>query len=141
NCGGSRLFRPELVFGWVNGNPVKIDGGNIDVINSVRATTTTVPRVLGLTEAQAGVAIRAMGLYPDTVEQVINPAPVGTVFAQNSPDGTVEPTGSHVSISISLGRAVVPNVLSWDQASATQAITSAGLTLGTVSHINNCVDT
>jgi PASTA domain len=140
NCGGSRQFAPELVYQWIGGNPVKIDGGNVSVINSVRATTTTVPYVLGSTEAQAGAAIQAEGLTADTVDRVINPAPAGTVFAENSPGGTVEPTGSQVQISVSLGEAWVPNVLSYDQSSAMDAITAAGLTVGNVSHINNCVD-
>jgi hypothetical protein len=63
-CGGSRKFAVDLHIGWTAGNPVKIDGGSINVINSVRTTTTaTVPVVTGLTQAQGDAAIQAAGLY------------------------------------------------------------------------------
>jgi beta-lactam-binding protein with PASTA domain len=70
----------------------------------------------------------------------MNPARAGTVFEENSPGGTVEPTGSQVQLSVSLGQATVPNVLSYDESSARRAINAAGLTVGTVSQVNNCVD-
>ena len=140
NCGGSRRFRAQLVFLWVGGNPVKLDGGTLSVINSVRTTTTTVPYVLGSTEAQATSAIQAAGLTASTIDRVINAAPQGTVFEQNSPGGTVEPTGSQVYLRVSLGQSVVPNVMGWDMSSAMQAITAANLTVGTLSFVNTCVD-
>lgn len=140
NCGGSRRFRAQLVFVWVGGNPVKLDGGTISVINSVRTTTTTVPNVLGSTEAQATSAIQAAGLTASTIDRVINPAPPETVFEQNSPGGTVEPTGSQVYLRVSLGQSVVPNVMGYDLYSAMQAITAANLAVGTLSYVNTCVD-
>jgi beta-lactam-binding protein with PASTA domain len=104
-----------------------------------RATTTTVPNVTGGTEGQADAAISAAGLTAAPT-YVMSPGTPGTVLDQNSPAGTVEPTGSPVQITISLGQTSVPNVLSFDQASAEQAIGNAGLTVGGVSHVNNCVD-
>jgi hypothetical protein len=44
-------------------------------------------------EAQAVAAINTAALKPVTLRPVMNPAPVGTVFVQNSPAGTVEPAG------------------------------------------------
>jgi beta-lactam-binding protein with PASTA domain len=96
--------------------------------------------VLGYTEANAYSAIQAAGLTAVTVDRVMNPARAGTVFIQNSPVGTVEPTGSQVFVSVSLGQAWVPNVRSFDQASAERAINSNGLVVGNVGHINNCID-
>jgi hypothetical protein len=106
NCGGSRQFAPEWVGWWENGNPVKVDDGNVNVLNQVRTTTATVPNVLGSTEAQAKAVIQAAGLTANTIGHVANPAPAGTVFAQNAPDGTVEPTGSAVDITVSTGAAL-----------------------------------
>jgi hypothetical protein len=140
NCGGSRLFVPEVVVVWWNGNPVKIDDGNVNVITQTRAATATVPNVLGSTEAQAKAKIQAAGLTASTVGHVINPAPAGTVFAQNAPGGTVEPTGSPVYITVSLGAATVPNVSGTNQSTATNKIHAAGLALGTVTNTNTCVD-
>jgi len=139
NCGGSRTFRPEILFSWLEENPIKLDGGSLIAINSVRTTTTTVPNVLGNTEAQAVNAIRAAGLAASPIRE-INPAPAGTVFAQNSPGGTVEPVGSTVHIYVSLGRAVVPFVVGFDLSSAIQAINSANLAVGSVGFVNTCVD-
>ena len=140
NCGGSRTFKSDLHFQWLDGVAVKLDGGNVNVINSVRATATTVPGgVIGGTEAQADAAIQAAQL---TVipSYVMSAARAGTVLSENSPAGTVEPAGSPVQISISLGQASVPHVIGDDSSSAMRAITNAGLTVGSVSHVNNCVD-
>jgi len=146
NCGGSRVFQADLHFQWGgNGNPVKLDGGNVNVINSVRATTTTVPDVLhgnqgqADTEGQADAAIQGAGLTVAPT-YVMSPDPPHTVISQNSPGNTIEPTGSPVQITVSLGQATVPNVLSYDQASAEQTIENAGLTVDTPGHVNNCID-
>jgi hypothetical protein len=145
NCGGSRTFQAFVHFQYIYGDPVKLDGGNVNVINSVRATTTTVPDVLhgnagqADTETQADAAIQGAGLTV-TPTYVMSPAPPYTVISQNSPGGTIEPAGSPVQITISLGQATVPDVLSYDQASAEQAIQDAGLTYDTPGHVNNCID-
>jgi beta-lactam-binding protein with PASTA domain len=44
----------------------------------------------------------------NTVTPVVNPAPAGTMIAENSPAGTIEPTGSPVDLTISLGAVAVP---------------------------------
>lgn len=88
----------------LNSNPIKIEGGNINVINSATAQTTTVPGVIGLTEQQARATVVAAGLYMAATAYVTATAPRGTVLAQNSPGGTIEPAGSPVQITVSLGR-------------------------------------
>jgi len=45
-CKGSRTFRVGVDVYWSSGNPVKIDGGKVNVINYTRSTTATVPNVL-----------------------------------------------------------------------------------------------
>jgi beta-lactam-binding protein with PASTA domain len=138
-CGGSRQFRMDLHVQWKGGNPIKSEGGNVNVINSVRATTTTVPRVTGDTEAQADAALQAAGLTASPVG-VMSPATPGTVVDQNAPFGTVEPTGSPVQIMVSQGQTTVPPVLSDTLSKATTAIRNAGLSVGSVTYLNNCVD-
>jgi hypothetical protein len=141
NCNGSRRFVLDLSVGWQGGVPIKLDNGGFNVIQRVRgATTTTVPNVVGLSEAQAVAALQARTLQPVAVDRVRNPAPVGTVFAQNSPSGTVEPTGSEVDLSVSLGQTTVPTVVGSDEPSAVRAIHAAGLAVGQISSISSCVD-
>jgi hypothetical protein len=140
NCNGSRMFRPEIRFSYVDGHPIKLDGGEVVVLDSVQAaTTTTVPNVLGAGEAQASTTILNAGLVPRVIRE-LNPAPSGTVFRQNSPGGTVEPTGSIVDLHVSQGQAVVPNVMFLPIDLAIDAIESANLVVRNVSVINNCID-
>jgi hypothetical protein len=139
NCRGSRTFAPHVHVRWHDGNPVKVDGGNINVINKVRTSTATVPNVLRTTEAEATAALRARGFTVSVIRQV-DPAPAGTVIDQNSPAGTVEPGGSQVTITVSQGRAVVPYLTGDGEASARAQVIAAGLTVGGVSHPDTCVD-
>jgi hypothetical protein len=101
-CDGSRTFAVDLYIQWTGGNGVVIDGGNVNVLNSVRAATTTVPDVTGLTEAQADDAIQAAGLTA-AATYVNAPGLPNTVLNQNSPGGTVEPAGSPVQITVTRG--------------------------------------
>jgi hypothetical protein len=52
----------------------------------------------------------------------------------------VEPTGSPVQITVSLGHVLVPYLIGLSRSAATQAISNAGLTVGRVSSVNSCVD-
>jgi hypothetical protein len=141
NCNGSRTFVLDYYVGWEQGNPIKLDNGGFNVIQSVHgAATTMVPPVIGLNEAQAVTAIRARALQPLTIKRAMNPATVGSVFAQNSPGGTVEPTGSEVDLSVSLGQTAVPNLLGSNESTAVHAIAAAGLAVGQISSVNSCLD-
>jgi hypothetical protein len=138
-CGGSRRFAVDLYIGWTAGNPVKLDGGNINVIDSARARTTVVPDVTGRAQAQADDAIEANGLTTTFADYVASTAPPGTVLDQNSPAGTLEPAGSPVRLTVSLGYATVPNVVGDPAARAEAAIRSAGLMPAVNSAAINCV--
>jgi hypothetical protein len=141
NCNGSRRFVLDLYTTWWNGNPIKLDNGGFNVIQKVHgAAITSVPKVVGMSETQAANEIKAAGLQPVTVWRLMNPAPVGTVFALNSPSGTVEPTGSEVDLSISLGQTAVPTVVGFGESAAVRAITAAGLAVGQISTVNSCID-
>jgi hypothetical protein len=138
-CGGSRLFRLDLHIGWTAGNPVKLDGGNINVINSVRGWTSFVPDVIGRTQAQADAAIEAAGLYAPAPDWVTSTAPPGTVLAEYPAAGTSELEGWPVQLTVSLGYATVPNVVGDKAANAEAAIRSAGLKPTINSSVSNCV--
>ncbi len=111
-CGGSRKFLVRVYMEWVSGNVVKVDGSapdplamtNAFMINSYYApTTTTVPSVIGLSQAAAQNALTAAHLNLGKVTITRNSAPAGTVVDQNAPRGTVEPTNSPVNIKVSNG--------------------------------------
>ena len=138
-CGGSRRFAIDLYIGWTAGNPVKLDGGSINVIDSGYARTTVVPDVTGRAQAQADDAIEANGLTTWPPDYVASTAPPGTVLDENSPAGTIEPAGSPVQLTVSAGYATVPDVVGDQVVKAESAITSAGLTPKVSSSVSNCV--
>jgi len=139
-CGGSLMFSIDLHIQWTADNGVKIDGGEVNVIDSVRATKATVPDVIGLSQAQAVSAITAAGLYTPAPNNVASTAAVGSVLTQDPAGGTTVPDGSPVQITVSLGQTTVPDVIGdqWD--AAVEAITSAGLKAVASQPIINCTD-
>jgi hypothetical protein len=138
-CGGSRWFAIDLYIRWAAGNPVKLDGASVNVIDSGYARTTVVPAVTGRTQAQADDAIEANGLTASVPDYVASTAPAGTVLHENSPAGTIEPVGSPVQLTVSAGYATVPDVVGDQVARAESAIRSAGLIPKVSSSVSNCV--
>jgi eukaryotic-like serine/threonine-protein kinase len=63
----------------------------------------------------------------NTATRVVNPAPAGTVIAENSPAGTIEPTGSPVDLIISLGAVTVPDLEGDTAAQAISELHAVGL--------------
>ena len=101
-------------------------------VNIVVSLGTAVPNVVGLTQAAAQTAITNVGL---TVGAVTTSASAtvsaGNVISQNPTAGNNVAPGSAVALVVSLGP-VVPNVVGLTQSAAQSAITTAGLTVGTV---------
>ncbi len=135
-CGGSRRFVLHIVVSWVGFNAVKIDSGslfefrsatNANVIVRSTSPTTTVPKLIGTDQSSAASRLAAAGLTMNTVTPVVNPAPAGTVIAENSPAGTIEPTGSPVDLTISLGAVPVPDLEGDTAAQAISELHAAGL--------------
>src|SRR4029077_5644059 len=81
----------------------------------------------------------AAGLAVGAITGLVYPARAGTVIAQNSPAGTVEPTGSPVDLTISLGALTVPDLEVDTSAQATSAISAAGL-VAHIEHTAQCLD-
>jgi hypothetical protein len=147
-CGGSRVFALHIVVSWHAGNTVKIDAGsfirfrsarNANVIVRSTRPTTTVPRVIGVDQGSVAGHLAGSGLAMGTVTRVANPVAAGHVIAQNSPPGTIEPAGSPVDLTISLGAVAVPDLESLPAGQAISALHAVGL----AAHIQyraQCVD-
>jgi beta-lactam-binding protein with PASTA domain len=117
---------PEARINVVPGSPVDL------VVSGVAA-----PNVTGLTQPAAQTALVNAGLTVGTVTTANSvTVSIGTVISQNPLAGTILPPGSAVALVVSLG-ANVPNVVGSTQAAAQTAITSAGLTIGTVITANS----
>jgi beta-lactam-binding protein with PASTA domain len=104
------------------------------------ANATTVPNVVGLTQAAAQTAITGASLVVGTVT-TSNSATVaaGLVISQTPAGGSGSTRGSAVALSVSLGPALVtvPTVTGLTQAAAQSAITGATLTVGAVTTANS----
>jgi serine/threonine-protein kinase len=95
------------------------------------AASKSVPRVLGMKLDAAQAAIAGAGLTTDRADDVRHPtAPPGTVVWQDPPPDVVVPQGSNVHLEVSQGpqRVPVPDVVGYDQATASNLVEAAGLT-------------
>ncbi|MDH3505322.1 MAG: PASTA domain-containing protein, partial [Nitrospirota bacterium] len=117
---------PEAGINVVSGTPVSL------VVSGV-----AVPDVVGLAQAAAESAITGAGLTVGAITTANHPSvPAGNVISQNPAAGTNVFQGNAVAFVVSVGIAV-PNVVGLTQAAAQSAITSAGLTVGTVTMANS----
>jgi beta-lactam-binding protein with PASTA domain/sugar lactone lactonase YvrE len=109
-----------------------VNGGSS--VSLVISSGESVPNVVGDTQTAATSAITSAGLVVGTVTTASSSTvPIGSVISENPTAGTAVNGGSAVALVISSG-ITVPNVVGSTQAAATSAITSAGLTVGTVSN-------
>ncbi len=108
-------------------------GSAVNLVVSSGPAQIAVPGLGGLTQAAASNAITSAGLTVGTITTQLNPnVPAGIVFSQNPPLGTLVAPGTPVSFVVSLGQATVPGLGGLTQAAASNAITSAGLVVGTI---------
>jgi beta-lactam-binding protein with PASTA domain len=99
-------------------------------------TSVAVPMVVGIMQDAATSAITGAGLVVGTINtQSSATAAPGLVLSQSPTAGTNVASGSAVNIVVSSGptQESVPTVVGLTQATASSAITSAGLVVGTVS--------
>jgi beta-lactam-binding protein with PASTA domain len=95
----------------------------------------TAPNVVGLTEAEAAIAITGADLTVGAVTTAASATvPAGWVISQNPAAGAPLEPGSAVALVVSSGPAQVatPNVVGLSQPAAVAEITNAGLSVGTV---------
>ena len=113
----------------------KFDPGYYQAIAMRELDDTSVPDVVGLTQAAAATAITNAELVVGTVTQQSSATvPAGEVISQNPTAGTSVAGGSAVNLVVSTGPAPVsvPNVVGMTQSAAATAITNAELVVGTV---------
>src|SRR5262249_13629591 len=94
----------------------------------------------GSTPAAAAAALKNAFLAGDSQAQTgaCSPAQQGLVVSTSPGGGTLAPLGSEVTLNVCNTNVTVPNVLRTGDLSARNAITGAGLTVGTVRQVGNC---
>jgi len=104
-----------------------IGGTAVDVGTTINILVSLgrpiVPTVVGMTLAQATTAVESIdNLTVSATYEYHNSVPAGLVISQNPAAGTAVNVGTNVSIVVSLGRPIVPNVVGLAQAAAETAI-------------------
>ncbi len=95
---------------------------------------TTVPNVVGQSQANATAAITGAGLVVGAVTNAGSATvPNGDVISQSPAAGASVAGGSAVNLVVSTGPIVVPNVVGNTQAAATATLTAAGLNVSSAS--------
>jgi beta-lactam-binding protein with PASTA domain len=110
-------------------------GSAVALVVSSGPALVAVPNVVGMTQAAATSVITTATLTIGTVTTASSTTvPAGSVIAQSPEADTQVTVGTVVSLVVSSGppQVSVPNVVGLTQPSATSAITSATLTVGTV---------
>ncbi len=119
----------------------------VDVNSTVTVTVSAgvkgveVPNVLGVSYAEAVTALDQKGFVANKVESYSSEVEKGNVISQMPEAGSKAPSGSAVTVRVSLGaeetKVRVPNVIGLDEEDATVSLIEAGLTPGTVEEVNN----
>jgi beta-lactam-binding protein with PASTA domain len=111
------------------------DSGFAEIDLSPMAGSAIVPAVFGLSQTAAETAILNAGLAVTLLSQYDAIAPVGTVIGLSPNQCTSLPIGSAVTLTVSLGPdyITIPNLVGTSETAASSAITSLGLTVGTIS--------
>jgi beta-lactam-binding protein with PASTA domain len=113
----------------------KTDTGNSGAADPP-LTTSTVPVLIGKTQAEAEQTIDAGGLMRGTIDVVVNDQPEGKVFFQDPPASTQVKRGTLVNLKIASSATVkVPKVIGLSQNDADAALRNAQLTLGDVTPV------
>ena len=119
--------------------PVNV-GSAVALVVSSGPPQVAVPNVVGLTQAAAAIGDHAAGPHGRHHYDVVRAltVPAGSVISQNPSAATPVNVGSAVALVVSSGppQVAVPNVVGLTQTAATSAITAAGLTVGTVTTVD-----
>jgi PASTA domain len=122
---------------WVAG----ISGS--DLGTPFAAPVPVVPHVNGDLVGESFAALATFGLRGGHVTQTTDcPASSsGLIIGSDPVPGQIEPLGTAVNVTqcVTPATVTVPNVLSWDDTSAQNAIRAAGLAVGTISWDNRCL--
>lgn len=95
-----------------------------------------VPRLTGMTQTDAENTLLAQGLSLGYVEIVPSEKLRGVVLSQSPEAGTNAEPGAAVSLTVSGGRVVVPELAGQREEEAVERMASVGLTCGSISYEN-----
>lgn len=107
-------------------------GERVVVTVSLGSGRVPVQRLTGLPQAEALDAIAAQGFVLGGVETIPSEVMRGTVIAQSPEAGASALPGDTVSLTVSGGRVVVPELVGQREEEAAERIDAVGLTLGRV---------
>jgi beta-lactam-binding protein with PASTA domain len=110
-------------------------GSAVDLVVSKGPAPVTVPNVVGSTESAASASLTGAGLAVGTItREYSSTVASGSVISQNPSAGGSAAPGSVVDLVVSKGPqpVTVPNVVGSTESAASTAITTAGLTVGTI---------
>ncbi len=98
-----------------------------------------VPLVAGDTYVQASTSLTEQGFSVTRVDGYSNDVEVGYVISQVPTGGTMVPSGTNITLTVSIGKdkLMVPTVMGRSEAEAVNMITDAGLEVGGVSYVYN----
>ena len=114
-------------------------GSTVTAMISKGTGLLLVPRLAGMTQADAESVLTAQGLSLGYVEIVPSEKLRGVVLSQNPEAGANAEPGAAISLTVSGGRIVVPELVGQREEEAVERMTSVGLTCGDISYQN--VDT
>ena len=109
-------------------------GGTVTATISKGNGLLLVPRLAGMTQADAENVLIAQGLSLGYVEIVPSEKLRGVVLAQSPEAGTNAEPGAAVSLTVSGGRVVVPELVGQREEEAVERMASVGLTCGEISY-------
>ena len=122
-------------------------GTMVDVNSAVKVTVSAgrkgieVPDVTGVSYAEAVTMLQQKGFVANKAESYSSDVAKGNVISQTPEAGNKAPSGSAVTVRVSLGaeenKVRVPNVIGLDEEDATVSLIEAGLTPGAVEEVNN----
>lgn len=129
----------DVMEGYVSGQSPEArtrvnQGDTVQVTISRGSDMVAVQRVTGLTQDNAVTALTAQGFLPGEITVAPSAQLEGTVIAQDPPVGENARVGSTVSLTISGGRVVVPDLVGRREEEAVSNIRALGLTRGQIAY-------
>ena len=125
---------------YVEGTPLT-SGSEVTLTVSLgkRIVYATVPRLEGLSESQALSKIRAIGLSVGEISYTESEMPAGNVIWQSASPSSSLPTGSKISLTVSIGSSKikkVPDLYGLTVEEAKEKLKEKGLVLGEIFYID-----
>ena len=109
-------------------------GETVLMVVSRGSGSVSVQKVVGMTQEDAQDALTAQGLAVGGVETVTSTLMRGTVIAQSPEAGTSVQPGEAVSLTVSGGRVIVPELAGQREEEALERLQTVGLTCGLITY-------